>query len=717
MMKGKCRIWWPKHLLSREPNSTLLLFGWCIRPSHASVDIVVAIAAPLDHISLPLFQSDLQGILHYTHGKMPIFLQDHSTFSILGHCAADCSCESWKMDSQSNGLVSETLNQRLPSIGIEEVASTKATYYGGINPQHGQKLFGGAASAKNCRKCNCSCLKLDGFLEADGQSSIRTGNWIHLIPESPGFVSKEIRWLPRLNHMHCDGWQFSIFDVHVIIYEQPTFGVHHFSFISWNSSQQVETPFKRPKWIDELHQKQPLSDLDTVFLALNSATAAKIFFEKHTVPKSSYQFRAISMLSAMIWHALAMFVASFFTLFYIILQFCYRLLSYGSESFVYMMLTKIFIHTWKNVRIRICQILYWPIFLKSSSFRSESSVEYAHKAALAKHSIWSSIVVDVLLGNIVGLTLLVHAEVVCLWVLHLAGDITNSLLRSGCVWLMGVPAGFKLNTELAEILGMMSLNAIQIWSTLWFFMGSLFQYFIEGLALSGIILGVTIPAALCIDLLKLGTLHLSALHWLISLLYSLQIQALASLWRLFRGRKWNPLRQRLDSYDYSVGQHVVGSLLFTPLLLLLPTTSVFYIFFTIMNATIRFPSGIWFKIISGQSSNMPAYAEHGILNERYSQSNSQERRKTDHKNNEGPGTVVSILCSNFASIGQIVLPHYKKVFHEVSLTSGATSAYGVLSGRSIPSSLQTGLPSTLPWFYISFREYWRLCHNSVLACR
>lgn len=90
----------------------------------------------------------------------------------------------------------------------------------------------------------------------------------------------------------------------------------------------------------------------------------------------------------------------------------------------------------------------------------------------------------------------------------------------------------------------------------------------------------------------------------------------------------NPLRLRLDSYDYTVEQHVVGSLLFTPLLLLLPTTCVFYIFFTIVNTSIRvtrvlievlisiihetpyvkvllwlvrptrFPAGIWFEIAS-----------------------------------------------------------------------------------------------------------------------
>ena len=161
-------------------------------------------------------------------------------------------------------------------------------------------------------------------------------------------------------------------------------------------------------------------------------------------------------------------------------------------------------------------------------------MEYAEKAALHKHSMWSSLAADGLLGNLLGLALFYHAESASIWVLNFADDITNKLLRSGCVWLMGVPAGFKLNTELAEVLGMISLNAIQIWSTLWIFVGSHFIFFIKGLAILGITFGVTVPAALIVDLITLATLHVSTIRWLISLLYSTQIQALASLWRLFR---------------------------------------------------------------------------------------------------------------------------------------------------------------------------------------
>lgn len=166
--------------------------------------------------------------------------------------------------------------------------------------------------------------------------------------------------------------------------------------------------------------------------------------------------------------------------------------------------------------------------------RSQSCVDYAEKAALHKHSMWSSVAVDILLGYLFGIALFFHSESACIWVSNSANNITNHLLRNGCVWLMGVPAGFKLNTELAGVLGMISLNAIQIWSTLWFFWGSLFIYFVQGLAIVGVLFGLTAPAALVIDMMSLSALHVSTVHGLISYIYSHQIQAIAALWRLFR---------------------------------------------------------------------------------------------------------------------------------------------------------------------------------------
>jgi len=66
-------------------------------------------------------------------------------------------------------------------------------------------------------------------------------------------------------------------------------------------------------------------------------------------------------------------------------------------------------------------------------------------------------------------------------------------------------------------------------------------------------------------------------------LYNLQLNTLSSLWHLFRGKKWNVLRKRVDSAVYNVDQLFLGTLLFTVLLFLLPTTALFYAVFAMVS--------------------------------------------------------------------------------------------------------------------------------------
>ncbi|XP_061362997.1 N-acetylglucosaminyl-phosphatidylinositol biosynthetic protein gpi1 isoform X2 [Gastrolobium bilobum] len=530
---------------------------------------------------------------------------------------------------------------------------------------------------------------------------------------------------------------------YVIIYETPFYGAHHFSLSHSGSNEQAKTSIKNPKWVDELHEKQQFIELDTVILAINCTAAAKRFFEGHVVPRRSLRLLSIfPMFFDVMGHLFSKFMASFSTMFYIVLQFFQTRVNYVSESWVYVTSANVFRKTaWINIQIRCCQILYWPIFLQENDLRSQSCVEYSEKAAMHRHSLWSTLVVDILLGNLVGWAMLYHAESISLSILNFIHGFAT-FLRSGCVWLMGNPAGFKLNAELAGVLGMVSLNAIQIWSTLWIFVGFIFNYIIRGLSILGILCGFTTSAALIIDMIALGTLHVSTLHWLISLVYSSQIQALVALWRLFRGRKWNPLRQRLDSFDYTVKQHIVGSLLFTPLLLLLPTTSVFYIFFSIVDTTInlvcvlievtisvihatpyikiflwlvrpgRFPSGIWLEIVGCQNDcTVPPSAEFAD-----EMTSSKESLHLKDLNREKSSILVSILHSNYLSIGKVILPHYKNVFLGVSGSSISSVAYGILIGKRMPSMRGTFLPSPLPWMSLPVKEYWCLCHDALIAC-
>ncbi|KAJ4834049.1 hypothetical protein Tsubulata_017212 [Turnera subulata] len=634
-MEIKCRIWWPKQLasLAAKPTSTTFLFGWPLSSSTASsLDIVVAFACT--SASLSLLRSNFQEVITETDAVMPLNLQDKSKFCVLGTCVEYVS---------GNG--GETL----------EVLK---------NPDQVGEDYG-----EGRRSC---CCEVGGLVEQCCSKSVETGLWIQLVYEFCEGRGKVGHWIPTLHHLHWNGQIVSHCDVHVIIYEIPMYGIHHFSLNSGEAIDPVKAPTKKPKWVDELRRDRPLLDLDTVILAINSSAAAISAFEFFLGSRKSVTISSIICRCLIfICQVLAVSVASISTLFYIILQLFHKLSSFVSKTWIYDMLFA------ENEKLRP---LFWL----------QSCVEYAEKAALHRHSMWSSLVVDLLLGNLIGLALLYHAKSASAWISTFASDITNELLRSGCVWLMGVPAGFKLNTELAGVLGMVSLNAIQIWSTLWFFISFLLSYFINGLALLGILFGATVPAALIIDMTILATLHVTTLHGTISLLYSWQIQALAALWRLFRGRKWNPLRRRLDSYDYSVKQHIVGSLLFTPLLLLLPTISVFYIFFTILTMGITLIC-VFIEVTISMIHGTPYVKVFlGLV---------RKRR----------------FPSGISVAGQVILPHYKQIFSGMSdfLT---TSAHNALTGKRTPCTLQTSFPSILPWMRLPSKEYWLLCYNSILAC-
>ncbi|KAF9679583.1 hypothetical protein SADUNF_Sadunf06G0029900 [Salix dunnii] len=682
-MRNKLRIWWPHQLASSEPATLLkgnnLLFGWFVSCSSVSVDVVVAFAC--NEASFSHSDSTLQEILSGVNGKMPMLLQERAAFSLLGQCV---------LHGRGNGKMSRD---------VMEGGDWRNSFTDGFDSvMNSRDLSDGGTS--------CGCNELDGSHGQCRKELVENGFWIRLVHDSCEGYGKDVHWVPKLHHLHWNGQIVSLCDVHDVVYEIPVYGVHHFSLNLWKSYEPVKDPVKKPKWVNELEKNQPILDLDTVILAINSAAAARLALETRVGFKRSIPvfFNISSRSISFMWQVLAIFVPTISTLFYIVLQLFHNVSSFGSKTWIYSTSARVFCTTWTQIQIRCCQILYWPIILQDNGLRSQSCVEYMENTALRRHSMWSSLAVDLLLGNLMGLALLVHAEPVCQWILTFANVITNELLRSGSVWLMGVPAGFKLNTELARVLGVISLNAIQIWSTLWILFSFLFIYFIKGLALLGILFGATIPAALIIDMVSIATLHVSTLHWLISLLYSWQIQALAALWRLFRGRKWNPLRQRLDSYDYTVKQHIVGSLLFTPLLLLLPTTSVFYMFFTILSTAIaftcilieitismihstpyikiflwlmrrrRFPSGIWFEIASCQNDSLEFACHDKVCS---------SSEKSYHNNDRGRNRstiMVSFLHSNFLSIGQVVLPHYKKVFAGVS-DFAITLAHGALTGK------------------------------------
>ncbi|KAK3163662.1 hypothetical protein QOZ80_1AG0006520 [Eleusine coracana subsp. coracana] len=453
------------------------------------------------------------------------------------------------------------------------------------------------------------------------KSAVKEGTWMHFSSNSGKSFKRNL--IKVHHHLYLHGQQIKMDHCHVILYDVPTVGRNHFS-LGVDAPHKLKPSIKKPNWINDLQKKPPVLDLGPVVLALNCSNAAR-------QPIAQEYFSNISQT-----------------------HFFFKPIFDALVQVTWNCMGKVFKNSWNNIHLRSCQILYWPVVLQDPSLSSTVNAEHVHKTAIQKHTLWSNIVVDLLMGFLLGAACLLNSENICAGIVGLVHSTTDGILRPGCVWLMGVPAGFKLNTELAELLGMISLNAVQIYSTLWFFMGGFLRHIIQGIAFSGMILGFTVPVSFVIDIIHLATLHITMLHWLISLIYSSQIHTVASLWRLFRGRKWNPLRQRLDSYDYTVEQHV--------------------------------------------------------------QSLDCSEKKTELLIHGQPESLVSELHCNYANLVEVIRSNYEEIFNRTGFSFCKQLAYGILSGERVPSSLHLRLSPPFPWMNTSILEYWLRCRSSVLSC-
>ncbi|KAL3986580.1 hypothetical protein ACER0C_013695 [Sarotherodon galilaeus] len=234
------------------------------------------------------------------------------------------------------------------------------------------------------------------------------------------------------------------------------------------------------------------------------------------------------------------------------------------------------------------------ISYRTEHMRTLSSPKPAagHKQFMRKGNILVSFLVDVGLGILLMSWLYRDDHIATLAnMLMPAADHVAKELEELLQWLMGAPAGLKMNRALDQVLGRFFLYHIHLWISYIHLMSP----FMEGILWYGGLsacLGLTFALSLLSDMVALLTFHIYCFYVYGARLYFLKIYGLSSLWRLFRGKKWNVLRQRVDSCSYDVDQLFIGTLLFTILLFLLPTTALYYLVFTLLRLVVVLFQGI-----------------------------------------------------------------------------------------------------------------------------
>lgn len=169
---------------------------------------------------------------------------------------------------------------------------------------------------------------------------------------------------------------------------------------------------------------------------------------------------------------------------------------------------------------------------------------------------------------------------------------------------MNYPGGLKLNSELSNFLGQLFMWLTSMYE------GSIMQYFFLTIVIISSIMHYIIPYSkpllqcifccgstfiLCFlaDLSRFLCLHLQWFNFVSSKFYNWASTLIKSLLRLFggqffeiqfliQGKRYNVLRKRTDSVKYELDQLLVGTILFTCLVFLMPTVTVYYGMFKVV---------------------------------------------------------------------------------------------------------------------------------------
>eukprot|EP00163_Fabomonas_tropica_P005328 TRINITY_DN1483_c0_g1_i1.p1 TRINITY_DN1483_c0_g1~~TRINITY_DN1483_c0_g1_i1.p1 ORF type:complete len:439 (-),score=61.89 TRINITY_DN1483_c0_g1_i1:114-1304(-) len=180
-------------------------------------------------------------------------------------------------------------------------------------------------------------------------------------------------------------------------------------------------------------------------------------------------------------------------------------------------------------------------------------------------------------GVLIGLLLYYRGGVVLNVAHHIVSMVQIDALRGRVNWLMGL----KPNDNLDTVLGSVALYIIETWSVFTTWLAPYEGYVVYFIAGSGLA-GLSFLVALVADVVALINVHILVLHEASRLLYTIQLKVLSALWKLFRGKKYNVLRRRIDSCDYDIDQLMFGTVIFTITIFLLPTFFVYHLYFALM---------------------------------------------------------------------------------------------------------------------------------------
>ncbi|KAH3664439.1 hypothetical protein WICMUC_005824 [Wickerhamomyces mucosus] len=258
--------------------------------------------------------------------------------------------------------------------------------------------------------------------------------------------------------------------------------------------------------------------------------------------------------------------------------------------------------TAQQIDLRLQQFCHFPIqFIRTMRGSHESlslQIEQFSEYIRLYNTLWL-IINDVTIGVAIGAFLIENQQMISsAFEEYIVSKILFSDLNNISIWLMNSPGGVKLNNELSAFLSDLFRWIILFWKlSLIDPISPFFKHIVYILGISSTF-GATLSIAIFSDFLSVITFHIYCFYCGSARIFNWQLNILLSLFHLFCGQKRNILRNRIDSNDYELDQILLGTLLFTVLVFLLPTVLAFYLTFAITELTIMLVTGIMELVMS-----------------------------------------------------------------------------------------------------------------------
>ncbi|KAI7897342.1 N-acetylglucosaminyl transferase component-domain-containing protein [Mucor mucedo] len=251
----------------------------------------------------------------------------------------------------------------------------------------------------------------------------------------------------------------------------------------------------------------------------------------------------------------------------------------------------------QQVDLRLQQLFFWPrqyMMLRKHNWANTAKTRAYYISFY--NSMWL-VANDIIIGLAIGSFLMANNAAMADKLHRILHKYTVESLHSMMLWFLESPAGLKLNHELGSFLSELFLWLIRLWTLCTQTVQPYTPQIIHAIGLSGVF-GVTMIISLSSDFLAFMTLHVYCFYMVAARIFNWQLVILNSLFNLFRGKKRNILRNRIDSCDYDLDQLLLGTSLFTLLTFLFPTVLIYYLTFALGRVGVIFLQAIMETILA-----------------------------------------------------------------------------------------------------------------------